>query len=105
EVAQQACRVAIPFVQREPGNLWGLRLEACTTILLRSLCKTGPALLASRLKSLASSEASHSLTSVVFPNPAGAEMTVSLRRRLAYSRAVRRGRRKTFGRDGGNTVS
>src|SRR6266545_2259945 len=41
--------------------------------------------------------ATHALTSVVFPNPAGAAMRVSLR----CSRAIRRGRGTAFGRGGG----
>src|SRR5207237_5558802 len=45
--------------------------------------------------------ASHSLTSVVFPKPAGAEMRVSLPCSPSFSRSSRRGRLTTFGRSGG----
>src|SRR5947209_9097394 len=43
----------------------------------------------------------HSLTSVVFPKPAGAEMRVRLRCRPSCSRSSRRGRLTTFGRSRG----
>src|SRR6266516_2452706 len=46
-------------------------------------------------------KATHSLTSVVFPKPAGAEMRVSLRCRPSFSRSIRRGRLTTFGRGRG----
>ena len=45
--------------------------------------------------------ATHALTSVVLPKPAGAEMSVSLRCSPAFSRSIRRERRTTFGRGGG----
>jgi len=47
--------------------------------------------------------ATHSLTSVVLPNPAEAEMSVSLRlaRRPSFNRSFNRGRRTTLGRGGG----
>ena len=54
-----------------------------------------------------SQPATHSLTSVVLPKPAGAEMRVSVRpkpwlwRRPSFSRSIRRGRRTTLGRGGG----
>ena len=52
-------------------------------------------------RSVARFPATHSLTSVVFPKPAGAEMRVSLRCRPSFSRSIRRGRLTTFGRSGG----
>ena len=45
--------------------------------------------------------ATHSLTSVVLPKPAGAEMRVSLRRSPSSSLSVRRGRLTTVARGGG----
>ena len=45
--------------------------------------------------------ATHSLTSVVLPKPAGAEIRVSLPCRPSFSRSTRRGRRTTLGRGGG----
>src|SRR5712692_9137180 len=45
--------------------------------------------------------ATHALTSVVFPKPAGAAMRVSLRCRPSFSRSIRRGRLTTFGRSRG----
>ena len=45
--------------------------------------------------------ATHSLTSVDLPKPAGAEMRVSLPCRPSFSRSIRRGRRTTLGRGGG----
>ena len=46
----------------------------------------------------------HSLTSVVLPKPAGAEMRVSLRCRPAFNRSIRRGRRTTLAEAGGYKV-
>src|SRR5437762_24066 len=46
-------------------------------------------------------KATHALTSVVFPKPAGAAMRVSLRCRPSFSRSSRRGRLTTFGRSRG----
>ena len=43
----------------------------------------------------------HSLTSVVLPKPAGAEMRVSLPTNPSIHRSIRRGRRTILGRDGG----
>ena len=43
----------------------------------------------------------HSLTAVVFPKPAGAEMSVNLRRSPSSSRSIRRGRRTAPGCGGG----
>jgi len=45
----------------------------------------------------------HSLTRVVLPKPAGAEMRVNLRpkERPSFKRSIRRGRRTIFGRGGG----
>jgi hypothetical protein len=43
-----------------------------------------------------------SLTSVVLPKPAGAEMRASLRCRPSFSRSIRRGRRTAF--DGGGGI-
>ena len=48
-----------------------------------------------------SQPATHSLTSVVLPKPAGAEIRVSFRCRPSFSRSIRRGRRTTLGRGGG----
>ncbi len=50
-----------------------------------------------------SQPATHSLTSVVLPKPAGAEIRVSLRpaERPSFSRSIRRGRRTTLGRGRG----
>ena len=45
--------------------------------------------------------ASHSLTNVVFPKPAGAEMRVRLRCRPSFSRSIRRGRLTKLGRSWG----
>ena len=46
-------------------------------------------------------EASHSLSSVDLPKPAGAEMRVILRCRPSFRRSLKRGRRTRFGRGGG----
>src|SRR3990172_9512081 len=45
----------------------------------------------------------HSLSRVVLPKPAGAEMRVNLRpkERPSFNRSIRRGRRTIFGRGGG----
>ena len=77
EVGQKACEVVIPFVQRQPGH--------------------------GTFGSPRSQPATHSLTSVVFPNPADAEMSVSLRPegRPSFIRSISRGRRTTSGRGGG----
>lgn len=48
-----------------------------------------------------SETAAHSLTSVVFPKPAGAAMRVSSRRVPSFNRSIRWGRRIVFGRSGG----
>jgi hypothetical protein len=41
------------------------------------------------------------LNSVVLPNPAGAETSVSLRSKPAFNRSIRRGRETSSGRGGG----
>src|SRR5256714_2954781 len=48
-----------------------------------------------------SQPATHALTSVVLPKPAGAAMRVNLRCRPSFSRSSRRGRLTTFGRSRG----
>src|SRR4030066_2047311 len=48
-----------------------------------------------------SQTATHSLTSVVLPKPAGAEMRVSLQCMPSFNRLIRRGRWTILGRGGG----
>jgi len=61
----------------------------------------GPALSSESQAARCEQLAIHSLTSVVFPKPAGAEMRTSLRCRPALNCSIRRGRETNSGRTGG----
>src|SRR5207253_5801985 len=75
------CKAAMRYIRKRVGSLSPSSSDSQAT------CRSQPA--------------THSLRSVVLPKPAGAESRVSLRCRPSFSRAIRRGRRTTFGRGGG----
>src|SRR5258707_6000876 len=75
------CKAATRYVRKSVGSLSPLSSDSQAT------CRSQPV--------------THALTSVVFPNPAGAERRVSLRCRPSFSRSIRRGRLTTSGRSGG----
>src|SRR5713226_4640488 len=75
------CKAATRYVRKSVGSLSPLSSDSQAT------CRSQPA--------------THALTSVVFPKPAGAAMRVSLRCRPSFSRSIRRGRLTTFGRSRG----
>src|SRR5437868_15476215 len=75
------CNAAARYVRKSVGSFSPASSDSQAT------CRSHPA--------------THALTSVVLPKPAGAAMRVSLRCRPSFSRAIRRGRRTTFGRGGG----
>src|SRR6266516_2565785 len=74
--------------------------KAATRYVRKSLGSFSPASSDSQA-TCRSHPATHALTSVVFPKPAGAAMRVSLRCRPSFSRSIRRGRLTTLGRSGG----
>src|SRR5690348_14948193 len=75
------CKAATRYVKKSDGSLSPLSSDSQAT------CRSQPA--------------THALTSVVFPKPAGAAMRVSLRYSPSFSRSSRRGRLTTFGRSRG----
>src|SRR5712691_10294376 len=75
------CNAATRYVRKSVGSFSPASSDSQAT------CRSHPA--------------THALTSVVFPKPAGAAMRVSLRCRPSFSRSIRRGRMTTFGRSGG----
>src|SRR6266699_5431928 len=75
------CKAATRYVRKSVGSFSPLSSDSQAT------CRSQPA--------------THVLTSVVFPKPAGAAMRVSLRCRPSFSRSIRRGRLTTFGRSRG----
>ena len=78
EVQQKAGQIVIAFVQRQPRDPHPfLAPEEEVRVAI------------------------HSLTSVVLPKPAGAEMSASLRCRPSLSRSIKRGRGTALGRGGG----